>query len=180
MASILLDGLLVVLLIATIIYAIILDRRLRVFRQARDEMQVLLASFTAATVQAQTSMTLLRDTSQTTSADLKDQFERGKALRDDLAFLLDRGASLADRLENGISVARVSAKATDSRGKPDMRLADRVDSAMAQSRPAVERNDMRVNESRNDSRPTASRSEPRSAVKSEAAFAFLRALKTAR
>ena len=56
MASFLLDGLLVGLLVATIIYAIMLDRRLRTFRQARDEMQALLANFTAATVQAQSGI----------------------------------------------------------------------------------------------------------------------------
>jgi hypothetical protein len=179
MASFLLDGLLVGLLTATIIYAVILDRRLRTFRQSRDEMQALLANFTAATVQAQAGMVALRDTSQTTSTDLKDQLERGKALRDDLAFLLDRGTSLADRLESGITAARASAKTADNRGKPTVRLAEAAARQSAESRPA-ERTEPRRGELRGEPRLATERAERRAAEPSDAAWDFLRALKSAR
>jgi len=139
-----------------------------------------LANFTAATVQAQSSIATLRDASQTTSAELKDQFERGKALRDDLAFLLDRGANLADRLESGISAARASAKTTDNRGKPAVRLAEAMASQPAQSRPAAERTEPRVGNLRAEPRLAPNRAEPRAAAPSDAAFDFLRALKSAR
>lgn len=181
MASFLLDGLLACLLVATIIYAIILDRRLRTFRQARDEMQALLGNFTAATIQAQSSLASLRDASQTTTAELQDQFERGKALRDDLAFLLDRGGSLADRLEGGISAARASAKFTDTRGKPAARLAEAAVSPPAQPRPAMERTEPRgVGDVRAEPRLAANRAAPRAAAPTDAAWDYLRALKSAR
>ena len=179
MASFLLDGLLVALLTATIIYAVILDRRLRTFRQSRDEMQSLLANFTAATVQAQSGMVALRDTSQTTSAELKEQLERGKALRDDLAFLLDRGTNLADRLESGISAARASAKTTDNRSKPAVRLAEAAARQSAEPRAAVERAEPRSSASRPEPRLATDRADRR-AEPSEAAWDFLRALKSAR
>ena len=185
MASILLDWLLVGLLTATIVYAIILDRRLRVLRQSRDEMQALLANFTAATAQAQSSMAALRDTSQTTSTDLKDQFERGRALRDDLAFLLDRGANLADRLEKNVVAARASAPATPAHGKAAERLMEAVANAplpprSSSDRPATNRGEPRVSEVRASPAAAAKQAQPRAAVTSEAAFEFLRALKRAR
>jgi hypothetical protein len=175
MASFLLDGLLVALLTATIIYAVILDRRLRTFRQARDEMQALLANFTAATVQAQSGMVSLRDTSQTTAAELKDQFERGKSLRDDLSFLLEHGATLADRLESSISAARASARTVESRGKPAVRLAEAVARPAAEARPVAAPRA----ETRTEPRLATERAE-RKAEPAEAARDFLRALKAAR
>ncbi len=177
MASFLLDAVLVGLLTATIIYAVILDRRLRIFRNAREEMQSLLAHFTAATIQAQSNMTSLRETSQTTSAELKERLERGKALRDDLAFLLDRGASLADRLEGGISAARAAAKASDGPRAPAVRLAEAVSREATDARAqGARKNDLRAGE-----RPSESRNgESRSAPPADAARDFLRALKAAR
>lgn len=160
MAPLLLDGLLAGLLIATIGYAIVLDRRLRAFRQSRDEMQALLTSFTAATVHAQSSMATLRDASQTTSADLKEQLDRGKSLRDDLAFLVEHGTTLADRLESGIAGARAATKAGDGRGRPAIKLAAAVGRRAPQLRPE---------ESAADAPPP-----------SDAARELLRALKAAR
>jgi hypothetical protein len=177
MASFLLDTVLVGLLTATIIYAVILDRRLRTFRNAREEMQSLLAHFTAATVQAQSNMTALRETSQTTSVDLKDQLERGKALRDDLAFLLDRGASLADRLEGGISAARAAAKPSDGPRKSAVRLAEAASREPMEARsPDARRTDLRAEERPSDRHGGATRSAP----PADAARDFLRALKAAR
>lgn len=115
MASLLLEGLLAVLLVATIAYSVMLDRRLRTLRQSRDEMQALLASFTAATAHAQAGLVALRETSQSAGESLQSDIERAKALRDDLGFLLDRGNSLADRLEGDIGTARVVAKNTAPR-----------------------------------------------------------------
>jgi hypothetical protein len=176
MASFLLDAVLVGLLTATIIYAAILDRRLRTFRNAREEMQSLLANFTAATIQAQSSMTALREASQTTSTDLKDQLDRGKALREDLAFLLDRGASLADRLEGGISAVRGAAKPAEGARKPAVRLAEAVI-----REPTDARGGGRASELRGEERPSEPRAgEPRPGKPADAARDFLRALKAAR
>lgn len=118
MASLLLEGLLAVLLVATIAYAAMLDRRLRTLRQSRDEMQALLASFTAATAHAQAGLVALREAGQTTTRDLQSDIERAKALRDDLSFLVDRGNGLADRLEGGIGAARTAVKSAPLRPEP--------------------------------------------------------------
>lgn len=129
MASLLLDGVLAALLIATIAYAAMLDRRLRTLRQSRDELQALLASFTVATAEAQSGMASLRETTQTAAKDLKGELERAKALREDLAFLMERGDELADRLEGGVGAARAATRPTavaPQAAKPSIRLADPV------------------------------------------------------
>ena len=181
MASLLLDGLLVCLLTATIAYAIMLDRRLRTLRQARDEMQALLANFTAATSQAQASMAALRDASQTTSTDLTEKLERGKALRDDLTYLVDRGGSLADRLEGGISAARVSAKTADKPVKPAVHFMEALANSPAPSRSAEPKPEPRAEDSRREPRLAKGRIVlPRGAASPEVARDYLRTLKTAR
>lgn len=187
MASFLLEGLLAALLATTIVYAVILDRRLRTFRQARDEMQALLANFTAATVQAQSGMAALRDTSTTTASELKSQLDRGKALRDDLSFLLDRGGELADRLENQIGAARANAKAEPKVVKP-MRMAEAIARQAAEkpdapTEPRVKnlRAEPRVSDLRADLRTATERADRRAAAEpTDAARDFLRALKAAR
>ena len=187
MASFLLEGLLAALLATTIVYAVILDRRLRTFRQARDEMQALLGNFTAATVQAQAGMTALRDTSTTTAAELKAQLDRGKALRDDLSFLLDRGTDLADRLEKHIGAARASAKTAEPKVVKPVRMAEAI-ARQAAEKPAVAeprvkdlRPEPRISELRADLRGATERADRRAAAEpTDAARDFLRALKAAR
>lgn len=187
MASFLLEGLLAALLATTIVYAVILDRRLRTFRQARDEMQALLGAFTAATVQAQSGMTALRDTSTTTAAELKAQLDRGKALRDDLSFLLDRGGDLADRLENHIGAARASAKTAEPKVVKPMRMAEAIARQAAEKPASAEprvkdlRPEPRISELRADLRGATERADRRAAAEpTDAARDFLRALKAAR
>ena len=180
MASLLLDGLLVCLLTATIVYSIILDRRLRTFRQARDEMQALLANFTAATSQAQSSMAALRDASQTTSTDLTEKLERGKSLRDDLNYLVDRGGSLADRLEGGVSAARASVKTADTHVKPAVHFMESLANPPV-SRRSAEAKAEAAEEPRLEPRAAKGRVVlPRGAVLPDVARDYLRTLKTAR
>ncbi len=194
MASFLLEGLLAALLATTIVYAVILDRRLRTFRQARDEMQALLANFTAATVQAQSGMAALRDTSTTTAGELKSQLDRGKALRDDLSFLLDRGGELADRLENQIGAARATVKTAEPRIVKPTRMAEAIVRQAAEGRPVAEKSatpteprvqslraEPRVSELRADLRAATERADRRAAAEpTDPARDFLRALKAAR
>lgn len=118
MVSLLLDGLLAALLVAVIVYAAMLDRRLRVLRQSRDELQALLTSFAAATAQAQSGMAALRESTQAAAKDLKGDLDRAKSLRDDLAFLTERGDDLAGRLEAGARAARASLKAEPAAQAP--------------------------------------------------------------
>jgi hypothetical protein len=105
----------VMLLVVTIGYAFILNRRLVTFRKDRAEMEALAKSFAEATAKAEASVQKLRGSTDKVGASLDESLEAARSLRDDLAFLIDRGSSLADRLEDGVRNARDGAAAARPR-----------------------------------------------------------------
>ncbi len=94
--SLILDILLVVLLAVTIGYAIILNNRLDALRSDKDELRRLAGNFAETTKSAEIGISQLRSKSDVLDGSIK----RAESLRDDLVFLMERGNSTADRLEN--------------------------------------------------------------------------------
>lgn len=103
------DALIVVLLIATIGYAIRLNRRLTDLRAAQPEMARTLAHFTEATTRAETGLAALREAAEETGRSLDAATTKGNGLADDLVFLVDRAGKLADRLTAARSPRRPAA-----------------------------------------------------------------------
>lgn len=100
--SLALDILVAFLLVLTIGYAMVLNRRLRGLRRDKAELEKMVASFGAATARAEESIGKLKATAN----DLKGKVDAAQALHDDLAFLVERGGATADRLEEGVRAAR--------------------------------------------------------------------------
>ncbi len=109
--TMMLDLMLAALLVATIVYAVILNRRLGALRDGREEMRALIADFTAATEKARAGMDELRAASDVSGRGLKEMIEESRALREDLGFLIERGGVVADRLEGGVRGARRAGEA---------------------------------------------------------------------
>ncbi|MCE2510737.1 MAG: hypothetical protein J4G10_07160 [Alphaproteobacteria bacterium] len=109
--SLLLDGLLVALLAATLVYAVILNRRLLSLRKEKSGFEKMLANFNASTLRAEESIHRLKAVADVSSKELQQQTSLARTLRDDLAFLVDRGENLADRLEDATRKGRGQAKA---------------------------------------------------------------------
>ena len=105
--SLVLDVLVAALLVVTISYAVVLNRRLKALRRDRDALERLAAGFGEATLRAGQSTLKLRSTADA----LSECIDKGEALRNDLRFLLERGTATADRLEDGIRASRTGAKA---------------------------------------------------------------------
>ena len=124
--SLVLDILVAGLLVVTISYAVVLNRRLRTMRQDKAELEKLAASFGAATTRAEDSIGRLKSTAD----DLRERIDKAQALRDDLAFLIDRGGSTADRLEEAVRAARDKAPVA-----PKVKAAEKIKPA---AEPAVE------------------------------------------
>jgi hypothetical protein len=103
--SLFLDVIVCFLLVATIIYAAMLNRRLMAFRSNRNEMETMIRTFSDACARAEAGTRSLRSATEEATR-LQAYLERSQNLRDDLAYLLERGGSLADRLEGGVRVAR--------------------------------------------------------------------------
>lgn len=115
--SLIFDGVLAALLMATIAYAVVLNRKLTELRQSRGEMERLIGEFAEATQQAEQGVGALRERAEDAQnvldrrvAAAEGRLEEARKLADDLAFMIDKGGKLADRLEKGVTGA---IKATD-------------------------------------------------------------------
>ena len=96
--ALILDGLLAVLLVLMIGYAFVLNRRLSTLRTDRDELEVFIGRFNNATNKANASLQGLRAAAESNAALIKNAADRAQALRDELAFLVERADGSAERL----------------------------------------------------------------------------------
>ncbi len=109
----LLEIVLIVLLAATLFHAVRLERALGVLKRDRAVLEELVAGFNASTRQAEAGIERLRAAADGAGRQLAQQIEAAAALKDDLAFLSQRGERLADRL--GRTGAQRAARAGGSR-----------------------------------------------------------------
>ncbi len=106
--SLILDAIIAVLLVTTIGYAVVLNRRLGAFRGARSEMEALVARFARFTDEAGSGINSLKDETRRSGKTLQDNLNAARGLADDLAFLIERGSSLAERLDGAIGKTRAA------------------------------------------------------------------------
>jgi Domain of unknown function (DUF6468) len=104
--SIILDLVVIVCLISTIIYAILLNKRLTAVYKSRDELQGFLQQFTTSMQKADANIQDLKGIGESVFRDAEVQLEKAAVLKDDLCFLNERGEELAERLDNAIRSAR--------------------------------------------------------------------------
>lgn len=107
--TVLMDVVVSALLVATITYAVVLDRRIRQLREARKELETMVVGFNAATARAESAIGDLKMGTEAGSRELKPLVAKAREIADDLAFLVERGNELADRLDTGVSAARAVA-----------------------------------------------------------------------
>ncbi|CAA6604518.1 conserved exported hypothetical protein [Rhodospirillaceae bacterium LM-1] len=135
--GIVLDVLMVLLLGAVLAYAVILNRRLSQLRSNKDELARVINAFNEATQRAEASIPRLRKTADDIRTQLEDRIEKAVSLKDDLAFMIDRSDSMANRLESSVRMARGETmggqQATPPAPSPRLPSAPRT---MAAARPA--------------------------------------------
>jgi hypothetical protein len=108
--KIVLDLIVSILLIATIGYAVMLNQRLTQLRKNRDDLAKIIVSFNEATVRAESSIPKLRKAAEDAGHTLQERVEKAQSLRDDLAFMIERADTMANRLENGVRSARTEVR----------------------------------------------------------------------
>lgn len=91
-----------VLLAVAIVYAVRLNRQLVAMHRGRAELETAATSFEKATGRAGDSIARLKTSTQ----QLQEAVQKAETLRDDMTFLLERGTSVADRLEGIVRTAR--------------------------------------------------------------------------
>ncbi len=100
--AMIIDTFVAILLMVTIGYSFVLNKRLGNLRRDRGELEKLSINFHESTTRADESIASLR-----TSVDgLQDEIRKAEAMRDDLIFLTERGSSAADKLEEYIRLSR--------------------------------------------------------------------------
>lgn len=112
-----LDVIVAAMLAVTIGFCLVLNRRLTILRRNESELRDVLAKFNQAATQAEAGIARLKDVSQETAASLRDRIGEAKALRDDLAFVTERGDRIVTELGKKISAQR-SAEAPLAPARP--------------------------------------------------------------
>jgi hypothetical protein len=108
-ATLICDITVAILLIATIGYAAVLNRRLAVLREDRAKLEELIQGLNVASVNAQTGIAGLRKATEEVGSDLEKELAASRSLRDDLHYLIERGGAIADRLEGAVRARREDA-----------------------------------------------------------------------
>ena len=102
-SSIIMDLIAVTLLIATLIYVFILNQQLK---KNRHQLETFIVNFSSSLNRAESTIKELRELKETVLKSLSEQRLKASALKDELSFLLERGESIAQQLENEIREAR--------------------------------------------------------------------------
>jgi len=102
----LLELALIGLLAATLFHALRLERALGVLKRDRAALEELVSGFNASFRQAEIGIGQLRAAADGAGRQVARQVDAGKGVRDDLAFLVERGERVADRLEQLVRAAR--------------------------------------------------------------------------
>lgn len=104
--ALLLDAVVAVLLVVTIIYATILNRKLSALRDAKAELQKQMAGFQIATEKTEAALIGLRQAAERAGKPLQGQIDQADSKFGDLKYLVDKADGIADRLEQAIGSAR--------------------------------------------------------------------------
>ena len=87
-----------ILLLATIGFCAILNRRLAALRRNEGELAQVLVQFNEAAARAEAGVTRLKEASHESAGTLRERIEEARALCDDLAFMTQRGGKIAAEL----------------------------------------------------------------------------------
>jgi uncharacterized protein DUF6468 len=100
------DGVVSVLLLITICYAMVLSRKLSALRADKAALKALVGQLAEASSSAEAGVAGLRAAAHDIGRTLEKKLQDAQSLRDDLAYMIERGGDTADRLEGTIRTRR--------------------------------------------------------------------------
>lgn len=114
-ASLILNLVIIGLLIATIGYCWMLNRRIKILQDSKSELAQLLKFFDESTEKASESIIALQTASKKIGDNIQHRVDKANYLLEDLAFMIEKGSKLADQMEAGFAVSRARAKVLSER-----------------------------------------------------------------
>ena len=99
--SLIVEILLSLLLVATLGYCALLERRLSALRSGQDGLKETIGELNGAIANAGSSMRLLKAAAAGASETLDERLSRARSLADELSLLMISGERIADRIERG-------------------------------------------------------------------------------
>lgn len=96
------------LLLATIVYCAILERRLSALRKGQDGLKDTIAKLNEAIVAAGSSMRMLKSTAAGAAEALDERISRGRSIADELSILTASGDRIAERMSERSSAPRTN------------------------------------------------------------------------
>ncbi len=94
------------LLSATIWFCVVLNRKLAALRRNEAELRDVLAKFNEAAHQTEAGIARLKEAGLNTATALSERIGEARALRDDLAFVTERGGRMVTELGDKIASSR--------------------------------------------------------------------------
>ncbi|HZB91112.1 MAG TPA: DUF6468 domain-containing protein [Stellaceae bacterium] len=107
-----------ILLVFTLFYVARLNRRLGALRADKAALQTLVHSLTQASQSAEAGIRGLRSAAEEAGRELQKKLQEAQSLRDDLAYMIDRGGGVADRMESQLRSRREEPRGEAPRGRP--------------------------------------------------------------
>ncbi len=122
------DAIVAVLLVATIGYSVVLNRRLGAVRSDREKFEDLIRNLANVSQSAETAVANLRSTADDLGRRLDKKVGEARSLSDDLIYMIERGGTIADKLAGLIRSGREGLRPDlKSEGKPEPRPEPKVE-----------------------------------------------------
>lgn len=136
--GLLLNFLIVGLLMATISYCWVLNRRIKILQDSKSELANLLKYFDESTTRASESIIALQTASKKIGENIQVRIDKVNYLMDDLAFMIEKGNNIANQLDANFAVNRARNKVVTENNFVDDSEED-VDLKLAKNTPVIER-----------------------------------------
>lgn len=109
-ANLTLNVIMVALLVATIAYCWLLNRRIQVLQDSKSELAHLLRHFDESTQRASESIIALQTASKKIGENIQARIDKANFLLDDLSFMIEKGNKMANQMEASLAVGRARNK----------------------------------------------------------------------
>jgi Domain of unknown function (DUF6468) len=104
--SLIVEIILSALLLATVVYCALLERKLSALRKGQDGLKETIGELNRAIISASVSMRTLRATADDAGKNLQEQIAKARAMTDELALLNVSGDRIAQRIVGGAQTTK--------------------------------------------------------------------------